>query len=134
MVSTHKKLYKNVDIATWQNRQYLGESHKTQNQRFGSLLINADFLRVGKEINSDLPKILAPSPRELPAKRGEGELTLGSPAAFAAGSVWRGSRAKQSNTPSVSRQKQAANTSDVTTSRIARNQRFRLSGRLREGG
>ena len=35
----------------------------------------------------------------------EGELTLGSPAAFAAGSVWRGNRAKQSNTPSVSRQK-----------------------------
>ena len=64
----------------------------------------------------------------------EGELTLGSPAAFAAGSVWRGFRAKQSNTPSVSRQKQAADTSDVTTSRIARNQRFRLSGRLREGG
>ncbi|WP_455611326.1 hypothetical protein, partial [Cloacibacillus porcorum] len=53
---------------------------------------------------------------------------------FAAGSVWRGNRAKQSNTPSVSRQKQAADTSDVTTSRIARNQRFRLSGRLREGG
>ena len=43
MVSTHKKLYKNVDIATWQNRQYLSESHKTQNQRFGSLLINADL-------------------------------------------------------------------------------------------
>ena len=64
----------------------------------------------------------------------EGELTLGSPAAFAAGSVWRGFRAKQSNTPSVSRQKQAADTSDVTTSRIARNQRFRLSGRLGEGG
>ena len=41
----------------------------------------------------------------------EGELTLGSPAAFAAGSVWRGNRAKQSNTPSVSRQKQAADTS-----------------------
>ena len=48
---------------------------------------------------------MAPSPRELPAKRGEGELTLGSPAAFAADSVWRGFRAKQSNTPSVSRQK-----------------------------
>mgnify|MGYP007062468444 CR=1 FL=1 len=63
----------------------------------------------------------------------EGELTLGSPAAFAAGSVWRGFRAKQSNTPSVSRQKQAADTSDVTTSRIARNQRFRLPGRLTEG-
>ena len=41
----------------------------------------------------------------------EGELTLGSPAAFAAGSVWRGNRAIQSNTPSVSRQKQAAATS-----------------------
>ena len=41
----------------------------------------------------------------------EGELTLGSPAAFAAGSVWRGNRAQQSNTPSVSRQKQAADTS-----------------------
>ena len=41
----------------------------------------------------------------------EGELTLGSPAAFAAGSVWRGNRAIQSNTPSVSRQKQAADTS-----------------------
>ena len=41
----------------------------------------------------------------------EGELTLGSPAAFAADSVWRGNRAKQSNTPSVSRQKQAADTS-----------------------
>ena len=64
----------------------------------------------------------------------EGELTLGSSTAFAAGFVWRGFRTKQSNTPSVSRQKQAADTSDVTTSRIARNQRFRLSGRLREGG
>ncbi|WP_157102225.1 hypothetical protein [Cloacibacillus porcorum] len=41
----------------------------------------------------------------------EGELTLGSAAAFAADSVWRGNRAKQSNTPSVSRQKQAADTS-----------------------
>ena len=41
----------------------------------------------------------------------EGELTLGSPAAFAAGSVWRGYGAIQSNTPSVSRQKQAADTS-----------------------
>ena len=41
----------------------------------------------------------------------EGELTFGSPAAFAADSVWRGFRAKQSNTPSVSRQKQAADTS-----------------------
>ncbi len=41
----------------------------------------------------------------------EGELTLCSSAAFAAGSVWRGSRAEQSNTPSVSRQKQAADTS-----------------------
>ena len=41
----------------------------------------------------------------------EGELTLGSSAAFAAGSVWRASRAKQSSTPSVSRQKQAADTS-----------------------
>ena len=49
--------------------------------------------------------------RELPAKRGEGELTLGSPAAFTAGSVGRGNRAQQSNTPSVSRQKQAADTS-----------------------
>jgi hypothetical protein len=62
-------------------------------------------------MNGGLSKILAPSPRELPAKRGEGELTFGSPAAFAAGSVWRGNRAKQSNTPSVSRQKQAADTS-----------------------
>ncbi|MCC8178521.1 MAG: hypothetical protein LIO38_05310, partial [Cloacibacillus sp.] len=26
----------------------LSDSHKTQNQRFGSLLINVDFLRVGK--------------------------------------------------------------------------------------
>ena len=41
----------------------------------------------------------------------EEELTLGSPAAFAAGSVWRGYSAIQSNTPSVSRQKQAADTS-----------------------
>ncbi len=41
----------------------------------------------------------------------EGELTLGSAAAFAAGSVWRGNCAKQSNSPSVSRQKQAAATS-----------------------
>ena len=41
----------------------------------------------------------------------EGELTLCSPAAFAAGSVWRGLRAIQSNTPSVSRQRQAADTS-----------------------
>ena len=48
----------------------------------------------------------------------EGELTLGSPAAFAAGSVWRGSRAKQSNTPSVSPQKRRRSTSDVTTSRM----------------
>ncbi|WP_291953955.1 hypothetical protein [Cloacibacillus sp.] len=54
---------------------------------------------------------MAPSLRELPTKRGEGVLTLGSPAAFAAGSVWRGFRAIQSNTPSVSRQKQAADTS-----------------------
>ncbi|MCD8391711.1 MAG: hypothetical protein LUB57_00585, partial [Cloacibacillus porcorum] len=51
-------------------------------------------------------------------KRGEGELTLGSTAAFAAGSVWRGSRAKQSNTPSVSPQKRRRSTSDVTTSRM----------------
>ena len=65
----------------------------------------------------------------------EGELTLGSPAAFAAGSVWRGFRAKQSNTPSVSRQKQAADTSDVTTSRIAQIRRtlIWLPGRLTEG-
>ncbi len=41
----------------------------------------------------------------------EGELTLGSAAAFAADSDWRGNRAKQSNTPSDSRQKQAADTS-----------------------
>ena len=41
----------------------------------------------------------------------EGELTLGSSTAFATGFVWRGFRAKQSNTPSVSRQKQAADTS-----------------------
>ena len=41
----------------------------------------------------------------------EGELTLGSSTAFAAGFVWRGFRTKQSNTPSVSRQKQAADTS-----------------------
>ena len=41
----------------------------------------------------------------------EGELTFGSPAAFAAGSVWRAFRAIQSNTPSVSRQKRAADTS-----------------------
>ena len=61
-------------------------------------------------INSDLPKILAPSLRELPAKRGEGELTFGSPAAFAAGSVWRDFRAKQSNTPSVSPQKRRRST------------------------
>ncbi|WP_302807281.1 hypothetical protein, partial [Cloacibacillus porcorum] len=38
-------------------------------------------------------------------KRGEGELTLGSPSAFAAGSVCRGSRDIQSNTPSVSAKK-----------------------------
>ena len=107
----------------------LSESHKTQNQRFGSLLINADFLWTGKEINSDLPKILAPSVRrpgsqirvllicairlvvtsELARRcffaETEGKLTFGSPAAFAAGSVCRGNRAKQSNTPSVSPQK-----------------------------
>ena len=41
----------------------------------------------------------------------EGELTLCSSTAFAADSVWRGNRAKQSNTLSVSRQKQAAATS-----------------------
>ncbi|MDY5390558.1 hypothetical protein HF883_00945 [Cloacibacillus porcorum] len=40
----------------------------------------------------------------------EGELTLGSAAAFAAGSVWRGNRAKQSNTPSVSPQKRRRST------------------------
>ena len=40
----------------------------------------------------------------------EGELTLCPPAAFAAGSVWRGSRAKQSNTPSVSPQKRRRST------------------------
>ncbi|MGN0881383.1 hypothetical protein [Cloacibacillus porcorum] len=38
-------------------------------------------------------------------------MTFGSLAAFAAGSVWRSYRAKQSNTPSVSRPKQAADTS-----------------------
>ena len=65
----------------------------------------------------------------------EGELTLGSAAAFAADSVWRGFRAKQSNSPSVSRQKQAADTSDVTTSRIAQIRRdlIWLPGRLTEG-
>ena len=51
----------------------------------------------------------APSVRELARRcfsaETEGELTFGSPAAFAAGSVWRGFRAKQSNTPSVSPQK-----------------------------
>ncbi|WP_291953316.1 hypothetical protein [Cloacibacillus sp.] len=41
----------------------------------------------------------------------EGELTLGSPAAPAAGSVWRGNRAIQSNTPSVSPQKRRRSTS-----------------------
>ena len=41
----------------------------------------------------------------------EGELTLGSAAAFAADSVWRGNRAKQSNTPSVSPQKRRRSTS-----------------------
>ena len=40
----------------------------------------------------------------------EGELTLGSAAAFAADSVWRGNRAKQSNTPSVSPQKRRRST------------------------
>ncbi|WP_302807091.1 hypothetical protein, partial [Cloacibacillus porcorum] len=69
-------------------------------------------------------------------KRGEGELTLCSSAAFAAGSVWRGSRAKQSNTPSVSPQKRRRSTSDVTTSRIAQIRRalIWLPGRLREEG
>ncbi|WP_270471631.1 hypothetical protein, partial [Cloacibacillus porcorum] len=43
-------------------------------------------------------------------KRGEGVLTLGFPAAFAAGSVWCGFRAKQSNTPSVSPQKRRRST------------------------
>ncbi|MCD7877062.1 MAG: hypothetical protein LUH49_08930 [Cloacibacillus porcorum] len=38
-------------------------------------------------------------------------MTLGSLAAFAADSVWRGNCAKLSNTPSVSRQKQVADTS-----------------------
>jgi len=37
-------------------------------------------------------------------------LTLGSSAAFAAGSVWRGSRAIQSNTPSVSSQRRRRST------------------------
>jgi len=37
-------------------------------------------------------------------------LALCSPAAFAAGSVWRGFRAKQSNTPSVSPQKRRRST------------------------
>ena len=41
----------------------------------------------------------------------EGELTLGSSAAFAAGSVCRGNRAKQSKTPSVSPQKRRRSTS-----------------------
>ena len=41
----------------------------------------------------------------------EGELTLGSSTAFAAGFVWRGFSTKQSNTPSVRRQTQAADTS-----------------------
>ena len=40
----------------------------------------------------------------------EGELTLGSPAAFAADSVWLGNRAKQSDTPSVSPQKRRRST------------------------
>ena len=57
----------------------------------------------------------APSVRELARRcffaETEGELTFGSLAAFAAGSVWRSYRAKQSNTPSVSRPKQAADTS-----------------------
>ena len=40
----------------------------------------------------------------------EGELTLGSSTAFAAGFVWRGFRTKQSNTPSVSPQKRRRST------------------------
>ena len=54
---------------------------------------------------------------------------------FCRGSVCRGNRAIQSNTPSVSRQKQAADTSDVTTSRIAQIRRtlIWLPGRLTEG-
>ena len=55
-----------------------------------------------------------PSVRELARRcffaETEGELTLCPPAAFAAGSVWRGSRAKQSNTPSVSPQKRRRST------------------------
>ena len=106
--------------------------------------INADFLRVGKEINSDLSFGFALKGALCSCEGAgsamffaetEGELTLGSPAAFAAGSVWRGFRAKQSNTPSVSRQKRAADTSDVTTSRIAQIRRtlIWLPGRLGEG-
>ncbi|WP_455611245.1 hypothetical protein [Cloacibacillus porcorum] len=66
----------------------------------------------------------------------EGELTLGSSAAFAADSVWRGNRAKQSNTPSVSPQKRRRSTFDVATSRIAQIRRtpIWLPGRLREEG
>ena len=107
MVSTHKKLYKNVDIATWQNRQYLGESHKTQNQRFGSLLINAD-LAFDFALKGTLCEGAGSA---MFFAETEGELTLGSPAAFAAGSVCRGNRAKQSKTPSVSPQKRRRSTS-----------------------
>ena len=35
----------------------LSDSHKTQNRRFGSLLINADLRDCGEKINSDLSKI-----------------------------------------------------------------------------
>ena len=73
-------------------------------------------------MNYGFAKILAPSLRELARRcfsaETEGELTLGSPTAFAADSVWRGSRAIQSNTPSVSPQKRRRSTSDVTTSRM----------------
>ena len=79
--------------------------------------INADFLRVGKEINSDLSfdfalkgALCEGAGSAMFFAETEGELTLGSAAAFAADSVWRGNRAKQSNTPSVSPQKRRRST------------------------
>ena len=79
---------------------------------------NYDLSLVGKKINSGLAFYFAlkgalseGAGSAMFVAETEGELTLGSPAAFAAGSVWRGYGAIQSNTPSVSRQKQAADTS-----------------------
>ncbi|WP_462423858.1 hypothetical protein, partial [Cloacibacillus porcorum] len=81
-------------------------SHKTQNQRFGSLLINAD-LAFDFALKGTLCEGAGSA---MFFAETEGELTLGSAAAFAADSVWRGNRAKQSNTPSVSPQKRRRST------------------------